>query len=52
MTPTLPPTAMRLVDAIAEQIVADYLREIAQQNQQPAPTRPNPAPLPPQRHAA
>lgn len=52
MTPTLPPTAMHLVDTIAEQIVADYLREIAQQNQQPAHPRPNPAPLPQRRHAA
>lgn len=52
MTPPLPPPALRLIDAIAEQIVADYLREIAQQNQQDAAARPNPVPLPQQRHAA
>ena len=52
MTPPLPPPALRLIDAIAEQIVADYLRELSQQNQQDAPTRQNPAPLPQPRHAA
>ncbi|MGF7229717.1 MAG: hypothetical protein ACQR33_07110 [Candidatus Saccharibacteria bacterium] len=43
---------MNMIDALADQLVADYLRPQAAAGNDPAPARPNPVPLPTTAEAA
>lgn len=43
---TLTPSHLSLIDALAEEAAADYLRELASTGAAEADQRPNPAPLP------
>ena len=48
----LSPPLIALIDALAEKLVEDYLQSQAAASNDPAPSRPNPVPLPTTTEAA